>query len=366
MLPPDVPTRARSFGTISGMGGVGAAAGPLLGGLITTAISWRAAFGFQALIIVVIIALSRGLDDPVAPDPQRPFDTVGAALSAVGLTLLVMGIVSASTSALLMVALVGLSVVVLAVFVRHVRAKERAGEEPLLSTALFRNRTSNLGLVTQNIQWLMLMGVSFVVSAYLQVVRGSDAVETGLIFTAATVGILGASLAAEPLAKKHAQRSLVIAGFTMTILGILALLAMVAGSPGVFAFTPGLLLIGVGVGTMLTPSVNIVQSSFPEEDQGEISGLSRSVSNLGSSLGTAVAGTILVAGLGAAGRSYGIAMASLAVAGVIGLAAAWKLPATTASPAVPPVGSVPTAAAAAPTSEEWGPVGDRGGRTRPS
>ena len=72
---------------------------------------------------------------------------------------------------------------------------------------------------------------------------------------------------------------------------------MVKGSPSAWAFAPGLLLIGLGVGVMLTPSVNVVQSSFPEELQGEISGLSRSVSNLGSSLGTAIAGTILVSGL---------------------------------------------------------------------
>ena len=94
-----------------------------------------------------------------------------------------------------------------------------------------------------------------------------------------------------------------------------------------WAFAPGLLLIGLGLGAMLTPSVNIVQSSFPEGQQGEISGLSRSVSNLGSCLGTAVAGTILVAGITATpGRAYALAMAALAVVGVIGLVAAVRLP----------------------------------------
>ena len=92
------------------------------------------------------------------------------------------------------------------------------------------------------------------------------------------------------------------------------------GSPSVWAFAPGLLLIGLGVGVMLTPSVNLVQSSFPEERQGEISGLSRSVSNLGSCLGTAIGGTILVSGLTT--RAYGLAMITLAVIGLIGLGAA--------------------------------------------
>ena len=91
-----------------------------------------------------------------------------------------------------------------------------------------------------------------------------------------------------------------MAGFVLTIVGIAVFLAMVGRTPGVWAFAPGLFLIGLGVGLMLTPSVNVVQSSFGEEQQGEISGLSRSVSNLGSSLGTAIAGTILVAGLSSA------------------------------------------------------------------
>jgi MFS family permease len=157
-------------------------------------------------------------------------------------------------------------------------------------------------------------------------VRGYNAIETGVIFTAATGGILASSLAAERLAKKHPQRTLIIAGFVTTLAGIVVLLALVKGSPSVYAFAPGLLLIGLGVGVMLTPSVNIVQSSFPEERQGEISGLSRSVSNLGSCLGTAIGGTILVSGLTT--HAYGTAMIALGAIGLIGLIAAMFLPAT--------------------------------------
>jgi MFS family permease len=78
----DLTARARAFGVISGLGGIGAAAGPLIGGLITTVISWRAAFVFQAVIVAIIILLSRRMADPIAPDPTRPFDTFGAILSA--------------------------------------------------------------------------------------------------------------------------------------------------------------------------------------------------------------------------------------------------------------------------------------------
>jgi MFS family permease len=332
MLFSDLESRARAFGVISGMGGVGAAAGPLIGGVIATAISWRAAFVFQALIIGVIMVLSRRIVDPVAPDPTSRFDTAGAVLSAVGLVLLVGGILQADNNLVAAGVFVVVGALVIAWFFVHIRARERAGEEPLLSTSLFRNRTSNLGLVTQNIQWLMLMGVSFVVSAFLQVVRGYNPIETGVIFTAATVGVLVSSLAAERFAKRRAQRTLIIAGFVVAIAGVGVLLAMVAGTPSAFAFAPGLLLIGLGVGTMLTPSVNVVQSAFPDEQQGEISGLSRSVSNLGSSIGTAVAGTILVAGL--TEHAYAAAMIVVAGFGFIGLVAAMFLPRGKVEPSV--------------------------------
>ena len=323
----DLTSRARAFGVISAAGGIGAAAGPLIGGLITSAISWRAAFGFQALVIAIIVVLSWRMKDPLPPDPKRSFDTGGAVLSAVGLILIVLGILAADNNGWVMIILIVAGAGILALFFRSIRAKERAGTEPLLSSSLFRNRTSNLGMVTQNIQWLLLMGISFVVSAYLQVVRGYNAIETGVIFTAETVGLLAASLAAERLAKRRPQRSLIMTGFVILIVGTAALLAMVIGSPSAWAFAPGLLLIGLGLGLMLTPSVNVVQSSFPEKLQGEISGLSRSVSNLGSSLGAAIAGTILVAGIAATPeRSYGLAMIVLAAFAVAGLVAAALLP----------------------------------------
>jgi MFS family permease len=333
----DLTSRARAFGAISALGGIGAAAGPLIGGLITSAISWRAAFVFQALVIAVIVWLSRHVEDPLPPDPTRPFDTGGAILSAVGLVLVVTGILAADNNAWLMIGLMLAGALVLFWFFRSVRAKERAGKEPLLSTDLFRNRTSNLGLVTQNTQWLLLTGVSFVVAAYLQVVRGYDAIETGVIFTAETLGLLAASLAAERFAKRRAQRTLILAGFVVTIGGIGVLLALVTGTPNVWAFAPGLLLIGLGLGVMLTPSVNVVQSSFADQLQGEISGLSRSVSNLGSSLGTAIAGTVLVAGITTTPeRSYGLAMVVLGAVGLVGLVAAALLPRALASPSASP------------------------------
>ncbi|MCA2216487.1 MFS transporter [Jidongwangia harbinensis] len=324
----EITTRARAFGAINGMGGVGSATGPLIGGLIATLLTWRAAFVFQALVIVLIVVLSRRvLHDPLPPDRTLKFDTVGAVLSSVALVLIVTGILAADDNWWLTLALIVAGSLMLALFFRWVHTRERAGHEVLLSTSLFRNRASNLGLITQNIQWLVLMGISFVVSAFLQVVRGYNAIQTGLVITAATVGLLLSSFAAERMAKRRSQRALIMSGFAVTIAGIVLFLILAGLSTAVWAFLPGLFLIGVGIGAMLTPSVNLVQSSFPDELQGEISGLSRSVSNLGSSLGAAIAGTIMVVQLGSRpGSSYAAALVVLAVIAAGGLVAAAFLP----------------------------------------
>jgi MFS family permease len=333
----DLTSRARAFGVISGMGGIGAAAGPLIGGVITTGISWRAAFIFQAVVVATIVVLSRRIEDPVPADPTRPFDTVGAVLSAVGMFCVVFGILQADNDGVLMAAFLAAGIAFLVGFFLYVRRREHAGKDVLLSTKLFKNRTSNLGLATQNIQWLLLMGTSFVVAVFLQTVRGYNAIETGVIFSAATLGVLASSLGAERFAKRRAQRTLIMAGFVTTIAGIGLLLALVGASSRVVAFAPGLLLIGLGLGIMLTPSVNVVQSSFPEQLQSEISGLSRSVSNLGSSFGTAIAGTILVSDLASGNTSYVVAMVVLGALSLIGLAAAARLPRSPAYTSIEPV-----------------------------
>jgi MFS family permease len=322
----DTASRAWAFGAISGMGGVGAAAGPLIGGVIATWIDWRAAFIFQALIVAIIILLSRNLTDPLPADPSRPFDLVGAILSAVGMFFIVIGILQAGVNNVLCVALIAVGVALLVIFYVYIRRVERRGREPLLSTGLFRNRTCNLALVTQNLQWLTMMGTSFVVSVYLQEVHGYSPIRTGLIFTSATAGILISSFGARSLAARYSQRMLIAAGFLAAVAGLVLMIPFVNTSQRAVAFLLGLFLFGLGVGAMLTPSVNVVQSSFPEELQGEISGLSRSVSNLGSSFGTAIAGTILVSAISLGTKSYVVAMIALVGFALLGLLAALRLP----------------------------------------
>lgn len=349
----DLPSRAKSFGIISAAAGIGAAAGPLIGGLITSAISWRASFIAQVLVVALIIFLGRRISDPGIQGAKPAFDLIGAILSAAGLFFIVLGILQSGTYgwftaredfAIGNVVLipqggispvwlfVGIGALILLWFFLHIRSRERAGKEPLLSTRLFHNRASNLGLVTQNIQWLILQGSFFVISVFLQTVRGFNAIQTGLILTPATIGILLSSSVAGRLAKKYSQRTLIRAGFVTTTAGMILLLLFANATSSILNFIPGLLFMGLGVGAMLTSSVNVVQSSFPEKDQGEISGLSRSISNLGSSLGTAIVGSVLVASTVPGNQPFGLALFTVVVISLIGLVAAIFLPSQQTSP----------------------------------
>ncbi len=344
---PDLKSRARYFGLVSGAAGLGAAAGPLIGGLITTSISWRASFVAQALMVGLVIVLSRKIVEPARTGDRPRLDVLGSVLSAVGLFFVVFGILQSGTYGWLKAReaftlgdvelipkggispvwiFVALGALILWSFFRHIRSVERSGGEPLLATRLFGNRTSNLGLITQTVQWLVLQGSFFVVSVYLQQVWTYNAVQTGLMLTPATAGLLLASAAAGRMAARRPQRTLISGGFVICIAGIGLVLTLVRSDSGIITFVPGLLLIGIGLGIMLTASVNVVQSSFAADDQGDISGMSRSVSNLGSSLGTALVGSVLVAAASPGGRPFALSLVTMVVIALLGLVAALMLP----------------------------------------
>ncbi len=339
--------RAKNFGIISAAAGIGSAAGPLIGGVVTSAISWRASFILQVLVVIAIILLSLRIIEPKIECPKHRFDILSAILSALGFFFIILGLQTTSTygwftattefsvgntvilpegSISPFLLLLGAGLLFNILFYLSIRHKERVGKEPLLHTHILHNLTSNLGLITQNIQWLVLQGGFFVISVFLQTVRGFSAIETGLILTASTIGVLFTSSIAGRLAKKRSQRLNIRGGFLITIFGILLLLALAGATSNIFYFLPGLFLIGAGVGIMLTSSVNVVQSAFPEKDQGEISGLSRSISNLGSSLGVSIVGSVLVSSLLPENEPFGLALIVMVVIAMFGLVAAMLIP----------------------------------------
>src|ERR1700730_9390661 len=185
---PDVKSRARYFGVVSGAGGLGAAAGPLIGGLVTSAISWRASFGLQVLVVAWIIWLGRRITDPAPEGPRPRFDLTGAVLSAAGLFFVVLGLLQSRTygfgkwrtdltigSTVVIpkgsISPVWLFVAIGALFLLWffllTRSREKKHRDVLLPLRLFRNKVANLGLGTQAIQWLILQGCFFAGSFYL-------------------------------------------------------------------------------------------------------------------------------------------------------------------------------------------------------
>jgi MFS family permease len=167
----------------------------------------------------------------------------------------------------------------------------------LVPTRVLLNRVAVPGLITQNAQWFLQIGMIFVVSVYLQVTFEFSAIKIGFTLVPAIIGLMFFSRRAGQLTKKYPPRAILQAGFIVIELGALALLLMVDANAGAARFIPGLFLLGSGIGLVMPASVNVVQSSVPDEDQGAISGVSRSASNLGSSLGSAVAGAVLISAL---------------------------------------------------------------------
>jgi len=343
----DLGLRARNFGVVSGAGALGAAAGPLVGGLVTSVFSWRASFVLQVLLVGCIVVLGRRIAEPPREARPRAFDVVGAVLSALGMFFLVTGFVQAGRYGWLLsradftvggVVLIpegwlsplwifaGIGALFWFWFFAHARARERAGRAPLVPPGLFGDRTTNLGLATQHVQWLVMQGAFFVISVFVQQIRGYSPIETGLFLLPATIGILGSSAIAERMSRRHPQRRLIRGGFVTTLAGLVLLLLLVRENSGVLGSVPGLFLLGAGVGIMLTASVNLVQSRWPDAAQADISGVSRSVSNLGSSVGTALAGAVIAGAARPGGLPFALALATLTAAGAVGLVAALLLP----------------------------------------
>jgi hypothetical protein len=272
----------------------------------------------EILLAVVIVFLARRIRDPGLVGPKPSLDVQGAILSALGLILIVVGLLTTSQygwltarqdltiGSFVLVPQGGLAPVwpfvvagllVLVLFYFSIRAKERRGQEPLVHTHVLQNRVANLGLVTQWAQWFMLIGGSFVISVFLQIALEYNAVETGLFLMPFTVGLIVTASMGGRLARRYTPRALLRAGFGTALVGVALILLLANASGTGWLLAPGLLVLGLAQGVIITPSVNVVQSALPERDQGEISGVSRSISNLGSSFGTAVAGGVLVSSM---------------------------------------------------------------------
>ncbi|WP_030315413.1 MFS transporter [Streptomyces sp. NRRL B-3229] len=305
------PDRAVAYGVIGGLAGAGIAVGPLLGGWVTTYLTWRLVFAGEVVVVLAMLCCHRMIAEPAHTRTRPRLDGVGAALSATGLGLGVLGVLQSSTWGWVSprnppftvlgfaptLFVVGAGAAVLALFVRWERRRDERGSDPLVHLDLLGRPALRSGLMVLLSQNLILLGLFFVIPLYLQVVQGFDAFETGLRLLPVSVTMLAASLLASSLGRTVGPRRMIRLALATLTVAIVWLLATIDPVIDDAQFAGAMALVGVGTGLLASQLGNVVQSSVGEEERSEVGGLQFTAQNLGSALGTALIGSILLGAL---------------------------------------------------------------------
>jgi EmrB/QacA subfamily drug resistance transporter len=303
--------RALAYGVLGGVAGAGIAVGPILGGWATTELSWRVVFAGEVVVAAGILLGSRLLREPERPAKTSKLDWFGGVLSAVGLGVVVLGVLQASNWGWLQPRsspiepfgfsltpfVIAAGAMVIGAFVRWERRREERGEDPLVHLRLLgipRLRGGVSMLLAQN---LILMGVFFTVPLFLQIVQGLDALETGVRMLPASIGLFVSALAGSALAKRFPARALVRVGLAIVFVAALLLLDTIEPELDNASFLVAMGVLGVGMGLIVSQLGNVVQSAVDDRDRSEAGGLQNTAQQLGSSLGTALLGAIVITGL---------------------------------------------------------------------
>jgi MFS family permease len=302
--------RPRAYGLVASAGAIAVAAGPLIGGLFTTYASWRWVFVGEVLIVLAILAVGRKIAD--APPDKRPkLDLVGTGLSALGLALIVFGILKAGSwgfvhpkpeaptwlglsPAIWLV--IGGGVVVWIFFAWENRLLKRGGE-PLVDPSILLNRTLRGGLTAFFFQYLLQAGLFFAVPLFLSVSLGLSAIDTGVRLLPLSITLLLAAAGIPKVWPNASPRRVVRIGFLLLFAGLVVMVGALDAGAGADIVTWPMLLAGLGIGPLASQLGSVTVSSVPDEQSGEVGGLQNTVTNLGASIGTALSGAVLIAAL---------------------------------------------------------------------
>jgi EmrB/QacA subfamily drug resistance transporter len=302
--------RPAAYGLVAAAGAVAVAVGPLIGGFCTTYFSWRWVFAGEVVLVLVILLMTRRIAD--APVEERPqLDVVGAVLSALGLGALVFGVLRsaewgwiqptvdgpswAGLSPTIWLILSGLFVIW--VFFRWEAHRESQGKEPLVRPAMFRNRQLTSGLTMFFFQYLVQAGFFFVVPLFLSVALGLSAIDTGVRLLPLSVTLLAAAIGIPRFLPHVSPRLVVRIGLLSLLVGAVVLLAALDTDAGAeIVFVP-MLLVGLGIGALASQLGAVTVSAVPDDESPEVGGVQNTMTNLGASLGTALAGSLLIATL---------------------------------------------------------------------
>jgi len=305
------PRRKVAYAIIGGVAGAGIAIGPILGGWATTNVTWRIVFAGEVLLVAFILIMTPKVMDARRPGPAPKLDYVGSVLSASGLGLFVFGVLESSTwgwvqpknspitifgfSLTLFVMAAGLGLVW--GFVTWQRHREETDKDPLVHLSLARVPSVRSGLIGLFSQNLILMGVFFVIPLYLQLVLGLDALETGIKMLPVSITMFLTSAVGSRLSNRFPVRTIVRSGLFVTVAGSLILLSTIQPTLSNAGFAVGMGVLGIGMGLMVSQLGNVVQSSVDDSGRSEAGGLQYTGQQLGSSLGVALIGSIVLIGL---------------------------------------------------------------------
>ena len=302
--------RPRAYGLVASAGAMAVAVGPLIGGLFTTYFSWRWVFAGEVAIVAGVLLLARRMAD--APSPRRPrIDFVGTVLSALGLGLFVLGVLRSSTWGWIepkpdAPSLFGVSATIWFIlgggavlwgFLAWERRQVARGAEPLVEPDMLDNRQLRGGLTVFFFQFFLQAGLFFIIPLFLSVALGLSALQTGLRLLPLSITLLLAAAGIPKLWPNASPRRVVQLGLVGLLLGIVSLLAGLDAGAGPGVTTVPLLLAGFGIGALASQLGSVTVSSEPDEKSSEVGGLQNTVTNLGISLGTALAGSVLIASL---------------------------------------------------------------------
>ncbi|RKE23623.1 MFS transporter [Streptomyces sp. TLI_171] len=303
--------RAIAYGVVGGLAGAGIAVGPLLGGWVTTYLTWRLVFAGEVVLVLAILLLMRWVPQQPRPTERPRLDVLGAVLSAAGLALVVLAVLQSGTWGWVeprnppftvlgfapTLFAVALGAALLYAFCAHERRRERRGATPLVSLALFGNRPLRAGLTALFNQNTVLLGLFFVIPLYLQVVQGLNAFETGLRLLPVSVTMLATSMCGSLLLRFASTRTIVRVGLLVLLAATVWLITAIGPELKGASFAGAMALLGIGMGLLASQLGNTVQSSVGSAERSEAGGLQYTAQNLGSSLGTALIGAILIGAL---------------------------------------------------------------------
>lgn len=306
----DAEGRPRAYGLVMAAGAVAVAVGPLIGGIATTYFSWRYVFVGEVVVVLVILAVARRVQD--APVRARSgLDLVGATLSAAGLGLAVFGVLRSSEWGWVLakphgpevlgvsptIALIFGGVFVLWLFSMWERRLEHRHREPLVQLSMLGNSQLSGGLVMFFFQFLVQAGLFFTIPLYLSIALGLSAIETGVRIIPLSITLLLAAAGIPRFFPKVSPRRTIRVGLLAMFGGIVWLLTSMNVDADARIVTVPLLLAGLGIGALASQLGSVTVSAVPDEASPEVGGLQNTATNLGASIGTALAGSLLIAAL---------------------------------------------------------------------